>query len=110
MMETFKAYRIDKTDDGIAGGFEQLGLDDLTPGEVVIRAEYSGINYKDALAATGAGRILKQYPLNGGIDVAGIVGLRVSARELRQRRVLTVVAQRVMAVGHRHSACEQESA
>ncbi len=72
-MEKFKAFRIDKSDDGIGGRFAQIGLDELTPGEVVIRAVYSGINYKDALAATGAGRILKQFPLNGGIDVAGVV-------------------------------------
>ena len=45
----------------------------MTPGEVVIKAIYSGINYKDALAATGKGRILKKYPLVGGIDVSGYV-------------------------------------
>jgi acrylyl-CoA reductase (NADPH) len=40
---------------------------------VLIRVEYSSINYKDALAATGAGKILRKYPLNGGIDLAGVV-------------------------------------
>lgn len=39
----------------------------------MIRGEWSGINYKDALAATGAGRILRRYPLVGGVDVAGTV-------------------------------------
>ncbi len=72
-MDTFKAYRIRRGDDGIAGGFEQMTVEDLTDGDVVIRAAYSGINYKDALAATGAGRILKRFPLNGGIDVSGVV-------------------------------------
>ena len=43
----------------------------MTPGEVVIRTAYSSVNYKDALAATGAGKILKRFPLVGGIDVAG---------------------------------------
>ena len=47
-----------------------LTLDDLTPGDVVIKVSHSTINYKDALAATGAGRILRRYPLNGGIDLA----------------------------------------
>jgi hypothetical protein len=51
----------------------QLALDDLSPGEVVIRVSHSSINYKDALAATGAGRILRRYPLVGGIDLAGTV-------------------------------------
>src|SRR4029450_1608547 len=51
----------------------QLTLDDLSPGEVVIRAAYSSVNYKDALAATGAGKIMRRFPLVGGIDVAGVV-------------------------------------
>jgi threonine dehydrogenase-like Zn-dependent dehydrogenase len=50
-----------------------IHLDDLGPGEVVVRVQYSDINYKDALAATGAGRILRKYPLVGGIDLAGVV-------------------------------------
>ena len=46
----------------IAARFEKLTLDDLDPGEVVIRVTHSDINYKDALAATGAGKILRRYP------------------------------------------------
>jgi acrylyl-CoA reductase (NADPH) len=72
-MSTFKAFRIDERDKKIVAGFEQLTLDDLAPGDVVIRVQYSDINYKDALAATGAGRILRKYPLVGGIDLAGVV-------------------------------------
>jgi len=72
-MKTFRAYRIDRRDDRIAAGFEELTLDDLTAGDTVIRVTHSTINYKDALAATGKGRILKSYPLTGGIDLAGIV-------------------------------------
>jgi putative YhdH/YhfP family quinone oxidoreductase len=45
----------------------------LSPGEVLVKAAYSSVNYKDALAGTGKGRILRTYPLNGGIDVAGHV-------------------------------------
>jgi len=72
-MESFRAFRIDKQDDGITAGFTSLTLDDLTEGDVVIEVSYSTINYKDALAATGAGRILRKYPLVGGIDLAGRV-------------------------------------
>jgi len=72
-MDSFRAFRIDETDGRIEAGFRELTLDDLTPGNVVIRVSHSTINYKDALAATGKGRILRRYPLNGGIDLAGIV-------------------------------------
>jgi NADPH2:quinone reductase len=73
MSDTFTAYRIHDEDGKVSAGFEQLTLDDLAAGEVVVRAHYSDINYKDALAATGAGRILRKSPLVGGIDVAGKV-------------------------------------
>src|SRR5262245_21035363 len=69
----FDAFRIHREDGRIVARLEQLTLDDLAPGEVVIKVEWSGINYKDALAATGAGKILRKYPLVGGIDLAGVV-------------------------------------
>src|SRR5688572_20945757 len=69
----FQAFRIHNENGRIAARFETLGLDDLNAGNVVIRVAYSDINYKDALAATGAGKILRRYPLVGGIDLAGIV-------------------------------------
>ncbi len=72
-MDTFRAYRIDEKDGTIVAGFADLTLDDLTEGNVVIRVSHSTINYKDALAATGKGKILRRYPLNGGIDLAGTV-------------------------------------
>jgi NADPH2:quinone reductase len=72
-MNPFRAFRIHELDGRIVGRFDNLTLDDLGPGEVVVRVEYSDINYKDALAATGAGRILRKYPLVGGIDLAGVV-------------------------------------
>ena len=73
MSTAFRAFRIHLVDKRIDARFEQVTLDDLTPGEVVIRVQWSDINYKDALAATGAGRILRKYPLIGGIDLAGTV-------------------------------------
>ena len=72
-METFRAYRINEVDGKIEAGLEQVSLDDLTDGNVVIKVSHSTINYKDALAATGAGKILRRYPLTGGIDLAGTV-------------------------------------
>jgi len=72
-MEKFRAYRIDRQDKKIVAGFCNLTLDDLSEGAVVIKVSHSTINYKDALAATGAGRILRKYPLVGGIDLAGTV-------------------------------------
>jgi NADPH2:quinone reductase len=72
-MSPFRAFRIHEVDGQIVARFDALTLDDLGPGDVVVRVRYSGINYKDALAATGAGRILRKYPLVGGIDLAGEV-------------------------------------
>ncbi len=72
-MDRFRAYRIDSQDGKVVAGFQELSVDDLSPGNVVVRVSHSTINYKDALAATGAGKILRRYPLNGGIDFAGVV-------------------------------------
>lgn len=72
-MSPFNAYRINQVDGKITAAFESLTPDDLTEGEVLIRVLWSGINFKDALAATGRGKILRTYPLNGGIDLAGVV-------------------------------------
>jgi NADPH2:quinone reductase len=72
-MDNFRAYRIDQQDGKIVAGFTTLGLDDLSAGDVVIKVSHSTINYKDALAATGAGKILRSFPLVGGIDLAGTV-------------------------------------
>ena len=66
---TFPAFRIHPDRSGI----EEVSLDGLSPGELVIRTAYSSVNYKDALAGTGQGKILRRFPLVGGIDVAGHV-------------------------------------
>ncbi|MGH8136887.1 MAG: oxidoreductase [Steroidobacteraceae bacterium] len=79
-MRSFKALRIHEEGRKISARFEQLTLDDLSAGDVVVRVAYSGINYKDALAATGAGKILRRYPLVGGIDLAGIVESSTDSR------------------------------
>jgi acrylyl-CoA reductase (NADPH) len=87
-MTAFKAFRIRSQGDGVVAGFEQLQLEDLSPGNVVVRVLYSGINYKDALAATGAGKILRKFPLVGGIDLAGVVESSADPRFSAGDRVL----------------------
>jgi len=69
----FQAFRIHDDASGYRAGIDTVSIDDLSPGEVVIRVAYSSVNYKDALAGTGKGKILRRFPLVGGIDVAGYV-------------------------------------
>ena len=70
---SFKAFRIHADKNSHRAGVEEMRVDDLSPGEVVIKVAYSSVNYKDALAGSGKGKILRQSPLNGGIDVSGTV-------------------------------------
>ncbi|CAG0943529.1 acrylyl-CoA reductase (NADPH) [Gammaproteobacteria bacterium] len=72
-MKDFRALRVHLEGERIVARLERLRLDDLSAGEVVIRTAWSSINYKDALAATGKGRILRRYPLVAGVDLAGTV-------------------------------------
>jgi len=72
-MQSFRAFRIHQEAGKIVSRMETIGLNDLAEGEVVVKVRYSTINYKDALAATGAGKILRRYPLVGGIDLSGEV-------------------------------------
>ncbi|PJK14489.1 oxidoreductase [Lysobacteraceae bacterium NML07-0707] len=71
--EHFKAFRIHNDQAGYRSGIETLPLDALSAGDVIIKTAYSSVNYKDALAGTGKGKILRRFPLVGGIDVAGHV-------------------------------------
>jgi len=84
----FKAYRIDEVEKKIKAGFVECRLDDLDPGEVVVRVAYSDVNYKDALAATGKGRILLRPSCIGGIDLAGTVVSSSDARFAKGDAVL----------------------
>jgi len=79
-MDKFKAYRLREADKKVSGAFEQMDIDELDQGEVVIRVAYSGVNYKDALAATGKGRIIRRFPCVGGIDRSGTVVASSDAR------------------------------
>jgi NADPH2:quinone reductase len=77
---SFKAFRISEAGGKVAGAIVDATLDELSAGDVVIAAAYSSVNYKDALAATGAAKILRRFPLIGGIDVAGTVASSTDAR------------------------------
>ncbi len=72
-MPPFKAFRIHSENGKIIPRLENIRLDDLSEGNVVIRGAYSSINYKDALGATGTGKIQRRFPLVAGIDIAGTV-------------------------------------
>jgi acrylyl-CoA reductase (NADPH) len=81
MTKTFTAYRLFAGDgDTPQGRFVELRIDDLSPGEVVIRVAFTSINYKDALAAVGVNRIIRDFPRIGGIDLTGHVVASTDAR------------------------------
>jgi acrylyl-CoA reductase (NADPH) len=69
----FRAVRVADDGDGPKGRLTTMALDELSPGDVVVRVAHSSLNYKDALAVTGRGRIMRRLPLNAGIDLSGIV-------------------------------------
>jgi putative YhdH/YhfP family quinone oxidoreductase len=71
--DAFRAFRIHDDDKGYRAGIETMHAGQLSAGEVLVRVAYSSVNYKDALAGTGQGKILRRAPLVGGIDVAGHV-------------------------------------
>jgi acrylyl-CoA reductase (NADPH) len=70
---SFLACRVFMENKQISSKLVEISESELSAGEVLIAVEYSGINYKDALAVTGRGKILRSYPLNAGIDLAGTV-------------------------------------
>jgi putative YhdH/YhfP family quinone oxidoreductase len=89
-VEKFKAYKLTEVDRKIRAEFVECTLDELDPGELVVRVAYSDVNYKDALAATGKGRILRRASCIGGIDLAGTVVSSADARFTKGDAVLAV--------------------
>jgi acrylyl-CoA reductase (NADPH) len=87
-MEKFRAYKITEVDKKASAAFTDFTLDQLDPGEVVVRVAYSDVNYKDALAATGKGRILLRPECIGGIDLSGTVESSTDARFSKGDEVL----------------------
>ena len=88
-MDKFKVYRLREVEKKVVAAFEQSSIDELDPGEVTVRVAYSSVNYKDALAATGAGRIIRRFPCVGGIDLSGTV---VESSDPRFRKGDAVIA------------------
>lgn len=78
-MSKFRAIRVHQVEKSLEHRFEELSVDDLTPGEVVIRVAYSCLNFKDALAVTGKSRIMRKMPRVAGIDLSGTVESSESA-------------------------------
>jgi NADPH2:quinone reductase len=69
----FRALRIFSDNGRTNARFVQMSIDELSAGSVVIRCAYSSVNYKDALAGTGTGKVVRRFPVVGGIDIAGVV-------------------------------------
>lgn len=85
---SFLACRVFDEAGGVVSRLVRMEPDELSPGNVTLRVVWSCVNYKDALAVTGRGRILKRFPLNAGIDAAGIVESSEDARFAPGARVL----------------------
>jgi len=79
-MTTYRAFRIHNDEAGYRSGIETLPLVDPAEGEVLIRTRFGSVNFKDALAGTGKGKILRRFPLVGGIDSAGQVAASADVR------------------------------
>lgn len=94
-MEKFKAYRLTEVDKKVRAEFVDYSLDQLDPHEVLVRVAYSSVNYKDALAATGKGRILRRPACVGGIDFAGTVIESADPRFKKGDAVLTASGEYV---------------
>lgn len=72
-MSTFRALQTSRTDEGYHSEMVERQVEDLPEGDVLVRVEYSSLNYKDALSATGNKGVTRQYPHTPGIDAAGEV-------------------------------------
>jgi acrylyl-CoA reductase (NADPH) len=69
----FKALKLTQENKATKGQFVEMDESELPPGDVIVRVEYSSLNYKDALAVTGRGAIVRNWPMVPGIDLAGVV-------------------------------------
>jgi len=84
----FKAYRTFEENKVVSSRLVEMTQGELDPGEVVVKTKYSTINYKDALSYNGAGRIMRKYPTNAGIDMAGTVESSGDPRWKRSDKVI----------------------
>jgi putative YhdH/YhfP family quinone oxidoreductase len=87
-VRTFKAYRTFEQDKAVSSRFVDMNLDELDPGEVIVKVKYSTINYKDALSYNGTGKIMRKFPTVAGIDLAGTVESSSDPRFKRGDKVI----------------------
>jgi putative YhdH/YhfP family quinone oxidoreductase len=87
-MNTFKAYRTFDDNGVVSSHFVNTSIDELDPGDVVVRTKYSTINYKDALSHNGTGKIMRKFPTIAGIDMAGTVEASGDARFKKGDKVI----------------------
>src|ERR1700687_5978579 len=87
-VQKFKAYRTFQDDSNVSSRFVEMTVDELDPGDVVVKTKYSTINYKDALSYKGAGKIMRKYPTVAGIDMAGTVETSADPRFKRGDKVI----------------------
>lgn len=87
-VQKFKAYRTFEENKLVSSRFVEMTEDELDPGDVVVRTKYSTINYKDALSHNGTGKIMRKYPTNAGIDMAGTIESSSNSRWKRGDKVI----------------------
>lgn len=80
MPATFRAFIVNKTEDGFSAALGTLNAADLPAGEVLVKVACSGVNYKDGLASISEGKIVRTYPFVPGIDLAGVIEESSDAR------------------------------
>ena len=95
----FQAIRVYQEDGRRVSRYVEQGIDDLDPGEVVIRAHFAAVNYKDARAVSGEGNVIKRFPCVPGIEVSGIVVSSTSAA-FREGDAVTVQGGQEFGIRH----------
>ena len=99
----FKAIVVEKDEAGYRAGLKQVDDSALPPGDVTVRVEYSSLNFKDALAVTGRGAVVKTWPLVPGIDppkeLFELDRWRIVGLTMDPERLLKIRGQRVRGMG-----------
>lgn len=106
--DSFKALVLTQEDKKTIATIQSLTLDDLPEGDVLVAVDYSSLNYKDGLAVTGKGKIVRQFPLVPGIDLAGtVLESSTPAYQVGDKVVLTgwSVGERYWVVIPKRPAC-----